>query len=361
MNEDKRLEEKMERTLQAITHTEEFSEEELRMLSTDEECLQVCRDLLEAKEALARKNAPNPNVEEEWSKFSACHSASQASIQQEGDPQYSSVDTLMRKRRTRIIRLGITLLAAASIALFFLLHASAPVGYTVFEATAEAQEITVDTQKGINVLTVPRGMNKKITLSDDTQVWLNAETRLEYPESFEGQERRVVRLKGEAYFEVAKDAEHPFIVETDLLETQVLGTSFNVRAYSPEDAHVTLMEGSVKVRNADHKNEVLIKSGENATLQHNGKLFVKQVEEATTYQSWTEGQFYFDNTELVEIMRELGRWYNINIIFTHKEAMHYRLHFQSDRNEPLPQVLDLLNSMQKVNAKIENGKVIVSL
>lgn len=357
MNEDKRFEEKINRTLQAITHTEEFSEEELRMLSADEECLQVCRDLLETKEALARKNASTPNVEEEWAKFSACHSAPQAS----DHPKNPPVNTLKSKRRTRIIRLGITLAAVASIALFFLLHTSAPVGYTVFEATAVAQEITVDTQKGINVLTVPRGMNKKITLSDDTQVWLNAETRLEYPENFEGQERRVVRLKGEAYFEVAKDAEHPFIVETDLLETQVLGTSFNVRAYSPEDTHVTLMEGSLKVRNADHKNEVLIKPGENAALQHNGKLSVNQVEEAAAYQSWAEGQFYFDNTELVEIMRELGRWYNINIIFTNKEAMHYRLHFQSDRNESLSQVLDLLNSMQKVNAKIENGKVIVSL
>lgn len=73
------------------------------------------------------------------------------------------------------------------------------------------------------------------------------------------------------------------------------------------------------------------------------------------------GQFYFDDTELIEIMRELGRWYNVNIIFTSKEAMHYRMHFQSDRGDSLPQVLNLLNSMQKVNAKFENDKVIVGL
>lgn len=339
MNEDKRIEEKISRTLQAMAHPEDFSEEELRTLLADKECLQTCRDLLGSKEALARRYAPAPDVEGEWKKFSARHT---------------------HRNGKRIVGFTAALLVAATIALFFVLRTSAPSAYTVFKATKVAQEITVQTQQGIHILNVPRGMNKKLELPDGTQVWLNAESQLEYPETFEGQERRVVRLKGEAYFEVAKDATHPFIVETDLLETQVLGTAFNVRAYSPEDAHVTLVEGSVKVSDARHKKEILMKPGQNATLQQTGNFTINEVE-AKAYNSWAEGQFYFDNTELVEIMRELGRWYNINIIFTSKEAMHYRLHFQSDRSEPLPQVLDLLNSMQKVNATLKNDKVIVSL
>ena len=164
----------------------------------------------------------------------------------------------------------------------------------------------------------------------------------------------------EAYFEVAKDTAHPFIVKTDLLETQVLGTSFNIRVYSPDNAHVTLLEGSIKVSDTHHTKELLIKPGQNATLQKGGTFSIHEVQ-AKEYSTWAEGQFYFDDTELIEIMRELGRWYNVNIIFTSKEAMHYRMHFQSDRGDSLPQVLNLLNSMQKVNAKFENDKVIVGL
>ena len=84
-------------------------------------------------------------------------------------------------------------------------------------------------------------------LPDGSRVWLNAESSLSYPGSFGGRERREVTLQGEAYFEVAPDSLHPFVVETAALQTQVLGTSFNVRAYSPEDTRVTLLRGSVKV------------------------------------------------------------------------------------------------------------------
>lgn len=144
----------------------------------------------------------------------------------------------------------------------------------------------------------------------------------------------MVHLKGEAYFEVAKDTAHPFIVKTDLLETQVLGTSFNIRVYSPDNAHVTLLEGSIKVSDTHHTKELLIKPGQNATLQKGGTFSIHEVQ-AKEYSTWAEGQFYFDDTELIEIMRELGRWYNVNIIFTSKEAMHYRMHFQSDRGDSL--------------------------
>lgn len=345
MKEGKHWEEKINHLLQAMEHLEEFSEEERRALLADKESLQACHDLLDAKEALARTYAPAPNVEEEWNKFSAHH------------PETKKPAT---GRTQRLIPASLALLAAVCIALFFLLHTSAPSGYTVFEATPTTQEITMTTEGKNNILTVPRGRNKKITLADGTRVWLNAESQLTYPETFERQESRVVRLKGEAYFEVTKDAAHPFIVETDLLKTQVVGTAFNIRAYSPEDAHVTLLEGSVKVSNTHLEKELLLAPGQNATLQKSGTFSVNEVQ-AKDYNAWAEGVFYFDNTELVEIMRELGRWYNINIIFTSKEAMHYRMHFQADRKDSLPQVLELLNSMQKVSAKLEKDKVIVSL
>lgn len=322
MKEDKYFEEKISRALEAIKHPENFTDEELRKLLNDTKCLQACRDLLDGKEALARQNATAPDIEKEWSKFSSQHTT-QKDIRHKGElnspdgapkGKTRNVDTFGRKlsvpavKRMRFIGLSIVLIAA-SIALLF---------------------------------------------------WLYAESQLEYPENFEGQEKRVVRLKGEAYFEVAKDTAHPFIVKTDLLETQVLGTSFNIRVYSPDNAHVTLLEGSIKVSDTHHTKELLIKPGQNATLQKGGTFSIHEVQ-AKEYSTWAEGQFYFDDTELIEIMRELGRWYNVNIIFTSKEAMHYRMHFQSDRGDSLPQVLNLLNSMQKVNAKFENDKVIVGL
>lgn len=347
MEKDKLPEDKMNRVLQAMEQPEKVSEEELRAWTADEECMQACRESLDAKEALARRNAAAPDIEKEWRKFAARH------------PEASRSKEAPSPHR-RMLRRAVFFVAAASVALFLYIKIPASSGYTVFKATPAKQEITIETKGKNRVLTVPRGMNRQITLADGTRAWLNAESQLEYPETFEGEDKRVVRLKGEAYFEVAKDASRPFIVETEWMETHVLGTAFNVRAYSPEDAHVTLVEGSVAVRNARHRKEIRMKPGQSATWQKGGTFSMNEVQ-AENYSTWTEGKFYFDQTELVEIMRELGRWYNVNIVFTNKEAMHYRLHFQSDRSEPLSQVLGLLNSMQKVKATIEKDKVIVGL
>ncbi len=126
----------------------------------------------------------------------------------------------------------------------------------------------METNNGIHTLKIPRGMNQQLTLTDGTKVWLNAESTLEYPETFEGKPNREVYLKGEAYFEVTKDTEHPFRVKTDALETLVLGTSFNVRAYSKEDTQVTLVEGSVKVSDK-HQGELHLQPGEHTNQKLN--------------------------------------------------------------------------------------------
>ena len=336
------MEEKIMRTLEVMEHPENFSNEELRTLLNDKECVAIARDILDSREALARRHAPVPDVDTEWESF-----------------KRRGVLTKMSGRFTQNVgafRWGAALLVAASIALLFLFHFSAPSEYVVFEATQVAQVISMENKEGIHTLKIPRGMNKQITLTDGTKVWLNAESTLEYPETFEGKPNREVYLKGEAYFEVTKDAEHPFRVKTDALETLVLGTSFNVRAYSEEDTQITLVEGSVKVSD-NQQNELHLQPGEHT----DEKLHKTQVEKTENYHSWSEGIFYFDNTELVEIMRELGRWYNINIVFTNKEIMNDRLHFQADRKGTLENVLELLNTMQKVNARIEKDKVIIGI
>lgn len=336
------MEEKIIRTLEAMEHPESFTKEELQALLTDKECVAIARDILDSREALARQHAPTPDVDAEWQSFKR---------------QHVSIETPSRlNRNIKAFRWGAALLVAASLALLFLFHFSAPSEYLVFEANKVAQVVKMETKDGIHTLTIPRGMNKQIILPDSTKVWLNAESTLQYPETFADKNQRSVYLKGEAYFEVTKDAGHPFIVQTEALETLVLGTSFNVRAYSADDTHVTLVEGSVKVSDKHH-NELHLQPGEHT----NHKLNKTKVEKADDYHSWANGMFYFDDTELVEIMRELGRWYNINIVFTDKEIMHDRLHFQADRKGTLEDALELLNTMQKVNARIEKDKVVIGI
>ena len=336
------MEEKIMRTLEAMEHPESFPKEELHTLLNDPECVAIARDLLDSREALAHRHAPAPDVNAEWKSFK------RRNVSIETPSQWN--------RNIKAIRWGASLLVAASLALLFLLRFSAPSEYVVFEATQVVQVISMETNEGIHTLKIPRGMNKQLTLTDGTQVWLNAESTLEYPETFEGKPNREVYLKGEAYFEVTKNASQPFRVKTDALETLVLGTSFNVRAYSKEDTQVTLVEGSVKVSDK-HQNELRLQPGEHTDQ----KLNKTKVEKADDYHSWAEGVFYFDNTELVEIMRELGRWYNINIVFTNKEIMYERLHFQANRKGTLEDALELLNTMQKVNARIEKDKVVIGI
>ena len=330
------------RTLDAMEHPENFTKEELDALLGDEDCVRICRDILDTREALVRSYATVPDVDAEWQLFKDRHGLPKRDIRQ--------------KKRNRTLYIGIALSVAASVILFLLFRPSIPKEYTVFRADLEAQVISMETENGVHTLYIPRGMSKLLVLPDSSKVWLNAESSLRYPESFDGMKQREVYLKGEGYFEVTKDAEHPFIVKTDVLETQVLGTSFNVKAYSGNDTQVTLLDGSVKVSDRFH-NELQLSPGEHT----DGKLCKTSVENSAGYRSWIDGEFYFDNVELVEIMRELGRWYNVDIVFTNKGIMQERLHFQADRSDSLLDILELLNSMQLVKASMEKGKVVVGV
>lgn len=209
--------------------------------------------------------------------------------------------------------------------------------------------LTVTAQEMPQVLTlnIPRGQIFKLTLSDGTEVWLNNDTRLTYPSQFKGRERRV-RLEGEAYFKVHHDASHPFVVEAGQLQARVLGTEFNICARRASDAHVTLIDGSVMVKSkADHARLV---PGKDACLQSDGTLAVKEVD-IDSYVYWRDGYFYFDGATLETIMEELGRWYNMNVVFGNEEAKGYEMHFLCERNGDIDQTIKLINIMGKVRAE----------
>lgn len=208
-----------------------------------------------------------------------------------------------------------------------------------------------------HVLSTPRGKDFKLVLADGTTVWLNAESRLEYPSRFTG-DTRTVRLRGEAYFQVAHNEQMPFVVETECVQTRVLGTEFNLCGYTPADTHVTLIKGSVEVKSPHQAEAVRMVPGEDAHLQSDGSFALCKVD-VDAYIYWKEGFFYFDNTELADIMQTLGRWYNVNVVFRHKKAMTYKMHYFCDRKKDIAHAVELLNMMGKVTATVEGQTVYV--
>jgi ferric-dicitrate binding protein FerR (iron transport regulator) len=162
-----------------------------------------------------------------------------------------------------------------------------------------------------NTINTARGNQYRVVLADSTRVWLNSASSLRFPAVFSGRERPV-ELTGEAYFEVAKNATMPFLVKVNGMDVEVLGTHFNIHAYVDEDAmETTLLEGSVKVKN--DKASVLIKPGEQAVIRNNETEISVSEADIDKVMAWQNGFFEFDNTELPAIMRQISRWYNVDI------------------------------------------------
>ncbi|MBS1736784.1 MAG: FecR domain-containing protein [Bacteroidetes bacterium] len=208
-----------------------------------------------------------------------------------------------------------------------------------------------------NTLTNPRGSKViDMKLSDGTHIWLNAGSSITYPVAFAGNERKVT-LSGEGYFEVAHDASKPFHVEVEKMDVQVLGTHFNVNAYQDEEEiKTTLIQGSVKI--VSGKNSKTIKPGEQASVMHGKASEIKiapaDVEEAI---AWKNGFFHFNKSDLQEVMRQLSRWYNVEVEYQ-GDIPKREFGGEIQRNLKLSQVLILL-AKSSVNFKIEGNKLIV--
>ena len=196
-------------------------------------------------------------------------------------------------------------------------------------------------------------------LSDGTKGWWNAECECDFLVDFGGKER-VVRLKGEAYFEVKPDAAHPFIVETRGVRTRVLGTSFNIKAYDNEESiFTTLLTGKVKVSAIGEENEsVVLTPGMQSEWQENGqKMSVKKVN-AENFTAWRQGAFMFDNENIMVVTRVLERWYGLKFIYNenvHEHTFSGRL----SKDEPLESILETLTFTGGPQFKIEKDVVYI--
>jgi len=170
---------------------------------------------------------------------------------------------------------------------------------------------TTSADISFNTLNTPVGGQYSVVLSDGTRVWLNSSSSLRFPTSFIGKER-VVELKGEGYFEVAKNTSMPFKVKIGETEVDVLGTHFNVMAYDDEtEIQTTLLEGAVRVR--EKGQQVAIIPGQQVSSDKQGVLRVRKSVNTELIVAWKNGLFQFEKTELSSILRQIGRWYNVKI------------------------------------------------
>ena len=169
---------------------------------------------------------------------------------------------------------------------------------------------------GRKILATPRGGEFKVTLEDGTEVWLNAQSTLTYPDRFDGQERHVA-VTGEAYFKVAKDTERPFYVETDGQFVRVYGTEFNIHSY-PEDHAVatTLVEGSIALSpKGSPASQLMLTPGHQATFDKQTAATSVKAVDTGVVTSWRSGQFVFEDQTLAQIMKTLSRWYDFDYQF----------------------------------------------
>ncbi len=172
---------------------------------------------------------------------------------------------------------------------------------------------------GYNTINVPYGGTYTVELCDGTKVYLNSGTTLEFPSRFDGKVRSVI-LKGEAYFDVARNVSKPFVVEVDEMKVKVLGTSFNVKSYVDEPGvYTTLVEGSVAILR-DGQPEKKIKPGEQAYYNKGvGTLSIAEVD-VNEFTSWKDGVFYFKDIALEEILRIVSRWYDLEVFYMNQGA-----------------------------------------
>lgn len=351
---------------------------------------------LEARRAFVRMRVPAPDVDAAWEQFKTV-----------GQP-LCPFEEIMEKRGVKgkcvegakspqaVMSLAsqsskFKLLAvAASVAVLFVLYgvysASKPEG-EVFTANDEPQQVSYTTEGGEAVvvkgnavdfssahrsrasnsephiikmvtLTTSRGKTVRACLPDGSVVWLNADSRMEFPERFTGGERRV-RATGEVYFDVRKDSRHPFVVETDYFTSTVLGTSFNVRVRSSGDASLTLISGKVDISGVGgQETHEVLRPGEQAVWSSDKGLDISSVDTYPMTQ-WKDGYFYFNNEPLVKIMQELGRWYNVSVVFEKPQDMQRRVHFIAEHTDRLDDIVRRLDDLGIVGVSLSDGVVIV--
>lgn len=213
-----------------------------------------------------------------------------------------------------------------------------------------------------NEISVPKGKTFKLVLADGTHVHLNAGTSLRFPVNFLPNGNREVFLLGEAYFEVARNVDAPFIVKANDLEVEVLGTHFNVSSYEGSSQHAVLVEGSVQVSNnktmtSNARESLIIKPGQKASIAPTG-LDLKEVD-VLNYIGWTQNMLIFNDELFSEIIQKIERRYNVEIENNFNELNSVRFNGKFNK-ESIIDLMDTFKESANFDYKIDNGKIIIN-
>lgn len=206
-----------------------------------------------------------------------------------------------------------------------------------------------------NTIEVPRNGEFSFLMSDGTKVWLNSDTKLRYPVSFKGKERKVY-LEGEAFFDVTKNKSMPFIVRTGNSFVKVLGTQFNVRNYKNENKVTTLVEGKVEINDSRNNKKVII-PGQQATIKEN-EIEVKKVE-TIYYTGWKDGYFIYEDAKLDYVLRQLSRWYDFEYFYQNKDLANKTFTARLKKYEGVNKIFKILEQTGKVKFRQKGKSVII--
>jgi len=222
-----------------------------------------------------------------------------------------------------------------------------------FDKSAEAGNSTSQ----FNTITTPRGGQYQVVLADGTHVWLNAASSIRFPQAFNGTQR-LVEVSGEAYFEVAKDKTHPFIVQANGTKVQVYGTHFNINAY-PDNNNVTttLLEGSVQM-SSNGQATMLIPGEQGVSMTSGGTINVSKADMQQTM-AWKNGYFIFHDLSIVEVMKQVGRWYDVDIEYQDENVKNNEFGGAISRYKSITELLDNMQLTRSIHYKIEGRRVII--
>ena len=207
-----------------------------------------------------------------------------------------------------------------------------------------------------HTLIVPKGERQKVIFSDSSWVILNAQSTMKYPVAFRGKERKVY-VEGEAYFEVTRDEEHPFIVSVKNFDVRVLGTSFNVMSYDDEFASsVTLLSG--KVETTSGHDTVRLSPGEQVSITSDNRMTVQKTD-INVVVSWMDGKFGFSNERLDVIMRKICRWYDVEVLYAVPGIRERRFTGAPANNMPLKELLEALSTTTNLQFSLRDGMITI--
>lgn len=227
--------------------------------------------------------------------------------------------------------------------------------------TINGKQVTESDEAFYNTISTPRGGQYQVTLADGTKVWLNAASSIRFPVLFKGKERKV-EITGEAYFEVAKNKAMPFKVKANSSEIEVLGTHFNVNSYDDEASiKTTLLEGKVKVSVpaiAGNQSSKFLLPGQQAGINKEGKINVMDNADTEEAVAWMNGHFQFKSADLKMILRQISRWYDVDVEYKGNANLHFT--GQLTRNENVSKVFEKLVLTGEVHFKIDGKRIIVS-